>query len=251
MTNKSEVLTSEEYAMAQRVPNSAEVVQARLKLDKFETLWRIGKMCSGSGFFQDAREANQACVKIQAGEELGFPPVVAMTQIYIVKGRVSLSASLMAAALRKAGYDYRLKKHDGQGCEIEFFGKKGESLGSTAFLEADAKLAGLLGGDNWKKYPRNMYFARAMSNGVRFFAPDALGGHSVYTPEELGADVDEGGTPLKPPAVPAVADDLTAEVLAADKPLDQGGVRPAVQDAMLLKELDEIDRREAEAEAGK
>ena len=33
----------------------------------------------------------------------------------------------------------------------------------------------------WVKYPRNMLFARAMSNGVRWFAPEATGGLPVYT----------------------------------------------------------------------
>lgn len=221
--------------------------------DKFETLWRIGKMCAGSGFFQDSREASQACVKIQAGEELGFPPIVSMTQIYIVKGRVSMSASLMAAALRRAGYNYKILKHENTGCTIEFFGKDGVSLGVTSFTESDAKNAGLVGGDNWKKYPRNMYFARAMSNGVRFFAPDALGGNSVYTPEELGAIVDERGEP-QPQSTATItqAEDLTQTILESEKPLDQGGTRHAVQEP--LPDWDAIDAAAQErirAEANK
>jgi hypothetical protein len=38
-----------------------------------------------------------------------------------------------------------------------------------------------------------MLFARAMSNGVKWFCPDVMNGSTVYTPEELGADVDEDG----------------------------------------------------------
>ena len=38
-----------------------------------------------------------------------------------------------------------------------------------------------------------MLFARAMSNGVRWFTPDAFNGNAVYTPEELGADIDIEG----------------------------------------------------------
>jgi recombinational DNA repair protein RecT len=52
----------------------------------------------------------------------------------------------------------------------------------------DAKAAGLDGKDVWKKYPRNMLFGRAMTNGCRWYCPDIFGGKSVYTPEELNAD---------------------------------------------------------------
>ena len=35
-----------------------------------------------------------------------------------------------------------------------------------------------------------MMFARAMSNGQRWYAPDVFSGNAVYVPEELGAEVD-------------------------------------------------------------
>ena len=50
--------------------------------------------------------------------------------------------------------------------------------------------AGLDSNTNWRKYPRNMLFARAISNGARWYCPDLFGGSPVYTPDELGAEVD-------------------------------------------------------------
>ena len=38
-----------------------------------------------------------------------------------------------------------------------------------------------------------MLFARAISRGARRFAPGIFGGSPVYTPDEMGADVDEEG----------------------------------------------------------
>jgi hypothetical protein len=38
------------------------------------------------------------------------------------------------------------------------------------------------------KFPRNMKFARAMSNGVGLHCPDLTAGAPVYTPDELGVD---------------------------------------------------------------
>jgi hypothetical protein len=53
-----------------------------------------------------------------------------------------------------------------------------------------------------------MLFARAMSNGARWHCPDIFGG-PIYTPEELGVEVDGEGEPVKTivvePAAPAPA----------------------------------------------
>jgi hypothetical protein len=37
----------------------------------------------------------------------------------------------------------------------------------------------------WEKYPRNMLFARAMSNGVAFHCPDVMNGIRVYAEGEI------------------------------------------------------------------
>lgn len=159
-----------------------------------DDLARIGKMMAVSGYFQDAREAAQAAVKVQAGMEMGFGPFTSMTGIHIIQGRPSVGANLMASAVKtNPRYDYRVREMTDQACRIEFFeivvGKR-ESIGVSEFTLADGKKAGT---KNLDKFPRNMLFARAMSNGIRWFCPDAFNGSTVYTPEELGADVDEDG----------------------------------------------------------
>jgi len=149
----------------------------------------LGKMLSQSGYFQDAKEAAQAAVKVLAGQELGFGPIASMTGIFIVKGKVTLSANLVGAAIKRAAhYDYQVKRLDNTGCELAFY-EQGKILGTSLFEEKDAKQAGLSGQDNWKKYPRNMYFARAMSNGAKWYCPDVFGG-PIYTPDELGMIID-------------------------------------------------------------
>lgn len=165
------------------------------------SLGELGNVFVKSGFFQDTREASQAVVKILAGRELGFGPMAAMTGVYIVKGRVSLSANLMAAALKRSGkYNYRVLEHTDQACEIAFF-EQGQEIGRSRFTVADAKKAGT---QNMDRYPRNMLFARAMSNGVKWYCADVFGG-PVYTPEEMGAKVDDDGDVVEMPMVDAVA----------------------------------------------
>lgn len=146
----------------------------------------LGEVYAKSGFFSDTRDAAQAIVKIMAGQELGFGPIASMTGVYIVKGRVSLSANLIAAAIKRSGrYNYRVREHGDEACEIEFF-EHGQSAGTSRFTAADAKRAGT---QNMDKFPRNMLFARAMSNGAKWYCADIFGG-PVYTPDELGARVD-------------------------------------------------------------
>lgn len=157
--------------------------------DQSMDVMQLGDVLSKSGFFQDTKQAAQAVVKVLAANELGIGPIAGMTGIYIVKGKVTLSANLIAAVIKRSqAYDYRVRQMDSDGCRIEFF-QNGESIGVSEFTAADAKAASL-GGDNWKKYPRNMLFARAMSNGAKWYCPDVFSGSPVYTPDELGAEID-------------------------------------------------------------
>lgn len=184
-----------------------------------DDLARIGKMMAVSGYFQDAREAAQAAVKVQAGMEMGFGPFTSMTGIHIIQGRPSVGANLMASAVKtNPRYDYRVREMTDQVCRIEFFeivnGKR-ESIGVSEFTLADGKKAGT---KNLDKFPRNMLFARAMSNGIRWFCPDAFNGNTVYTPEELGADVDEDGNIIEIPRVEVIQPKAEPEpVITAEK----------------------------------
>ncbi|MGA9773227.1 MAG: hypothetical protein WBV94_29620 [Blastocatellia bacterium] len=152
----------------------------------------LGALLASSGYFADVKEASQAVVKILTGREMGIGPMASMSGIYVIQGKPSLSANLMASTIKRSGkYDYRIREHTNEVCKIEFF-QSGESLGESSFSIEDAKQAESLSGKNahsWKKFPRNMLFARAMSNGARFFTPDIFGG-PVYDPEELGAGLD-------------------------------------------------------------
>jgi len=164
----------------------------------------LGDVLARSGFFPDTRGAAQAVVKILAGRELGYGPITSMTDIYVVKGRVTIGATLIAATIRRSQrYDYRIKHLDDQSCQIVFL-MDDNVIGVSSFTIDDAKKANLVGGDNWKKYPRNMLFARAVSNGAKWFCPDIFSGASVYTPDELG--VDSNGETGEVIAVPTEVD---------------------------------------------
>ena len=98
------------------------------------------------------------------------------------------SANTMALLIKRSGrYNYRILEHNDTVCSIEFReieDGKWVEVGESTFTIEDAKRAKLVYPDSaWIKYPRAMLFSRAISQGARLYAPDAIGG--VYTSEEI------------------------------------------------------------------
>jgi hypothetical protein len=190
----------------------------------------LGSLLADSGYFDDARDAAKAAVKVMAGAELGIGAVAAMRGVDIIKGEVSLSAGLVAALVRGSErYDYEIERWDDGGCTLVFT-RDGKPLNPpVTFDHSDAVKAQLAGGTNYQRYPRNMYFARAMTNGARLHCPDLFAG-SVYTSAELQGTAVEadaphdavppGSEPLPPASAPAPSLDeaITAGDVVVETP---------------------------------
>jgi hypothetical protein len=69
-----------------------------------------------------------------------------------------------------------------------------------------AERAGLLKNPTWKAYPEAMLFSRALTAGMRTHCPDALGGHTAYTPDEIGGEVVPVTVTEATPAQPVMPD---------------------------------------------
>lgn len=147
----------------------------------------IGQIFVESGMFKDIKTQAQAVVKILAGKELGMTAFEAMSSLYIVNDRLSLTSNAMASLIkRNKKYDYTVDSLDDLQCTISFYRiveGKSEPLGQSIFTFKDAAKAGLANKEVWKNYPRNMLFARALSNGVKWFCPESTSGY--YTVEEM------------------------------------------------------------------
>jgi len=172
--------------------------------DQFDQLQRAAIALQESGYFRDVTSKAQAIVKVMAGAELGLPPFASMTGIHIIQGKPVLGANVIATLVKNdPRYDYKVTTDPAdQNTEmlLEWFEpgpmKTWQSVGVAGYTMDEAKAAGLTGKDNWKKYPSDMLFARAISRGARRFAPGIFGGSPIYTPDELGADVDEDGNTI-------------------------------------------------------
>ena len=154
----------------------------------YEELSNMAKAFVSSGMFTDTKQISQAIVKIQAGKELGLPPVYSMQNINLIRGRLTSSANVMAMLIKSSEkYTYKIKGHDDNQCSIDFFEldkDKWAFIGNSTFTMEDAKRADLVKPDSgWMKFPRAMLFSRAISQGARIYAPDAIGG--MYTDEEI------------------------------------------------------------------
>jgi hypothetical protein len=102
----------------------------------------------------------------------------------------ALSAELMSAMVRRAGHTIRVVRTDAEVCTL--VGIRADDPGQTnelTYTVEEAKAAGLMSSDTWKKHTAAMLRARATSALCRLVFPDVLMGAS-YTPEELGAQVD-------------------------------------------------------------
>jgi hypothetical protein len=159
------------------------------KITNEMSLQQVGSMFAASGFFQDTKGEAQALTKILAGAENGFGAFASMSGIHIIKGKMEVGADLIATAVKRSGkYDFRVKKLTNDVAEIEFFecsdftGVKWQSIGVSTFSIEDAKKAGA--SDMYKKYARNMLYARAMSNGQAWFCPDVFQSR-VYSEGEI------------------------------------------------------------------
>ena len=176
---------------------------------------KAAKAMAGSGFFSDTRQVSQAIVKIMAGAELGVGAFASMTGVNIIQGKPAFSANLMAAAVKRSGrYNYIVTTMTEKECSIEFMEKfdgKWRTSGVSTFTLEDAKKAGT---KNLDKFARNMLFARAMSNGVRWYCPDVMNGAPAYTPEEMGADVDQDGN-----VITVEAEDIVIQKQATTEPV--------------------------------
>jgi hypothetical protein len=129
-------------------------------------------------------------------EMLNLRPMAAITGIHVIEGKPSASAALMSALVRRAGHRLRVSGDD-QKAVVEIVRHDDPEFVFRSEWTIDrARKAELTGKGTWKKYPAAMLKARAVSECARDACEEALLGMH-YTPEELGAEVDAEGEPIR------------------------------------------------------
>lgn len=122
---------------------------------------------------------------IMLGATLGFGPMIALQNIFIVHGAPSMYARTMAAAVQAQGHKI-WTEHEDTGTVTVCGQRKGsDKVERVTFTIDDAEKAGYVKQNT--KYttdPKSMLYARALSIACRRTAPDALLG-VPYSVEEM------------------------------------------------------------------
>lgn len=177
-------------------PPIAELDALAQKL--FETgCWRI---FSGRGADKkDVTSQKLFLAKMLFGWEFGMTPVAALQGVYFQGTNPTLTVAAMQEVIaRRSAYKLEVKTQEKELSEINIIDRRTNKVVRVAkFSKADAEQAGLWGKtDPWTKYTKSMLHARNVSVIAKAECADAFGGQPVYTPEEMGADVDENGDPV-------------------------------------------------------
>lgn len=118
-------------------------------------------------------------------DALGVPFPQVMQTMVVMRGRMTMSADLMAAVVRRAGHKLRVSDQ-GMAVTATLIRQDDPDYEFTAtWDEAKARQAGLWGQRGpWSLYPAQMLRSRAITEVCRQGASDALAG-TIYAPEEL------------------------------------------------------------------
>ena len=163
--------------------------ESRALVPRQELTPRIWEMLGsvGMAFHKSGRmsilTAEEGTVKALFCLENGLP-LTAARGLYFVNGKLGIESGVIAAMLRQhPDYDYKIERLDPLGCTIEIL-RFDEVVGKASFTMDDAERAGLAQKHNYKSYPEDMFFAKAITRAQRRFAPDVFGA-PVYAAEEV------------------------------------------------------------------
>jgi len=130
----------------------------------------------------DIYSSNQSAYCIAMGRELGLNAANSLQLIHIIGGKPALSAGARALFLKKSGYSWGFVAHTDDVCTLRFsfggetmLGFDGKPVDVSYTVKDAAKAGYIKDGGGWSKTPKNMLFARCISNFHRWHAPEVVG----------------------------------------------------------------------------
>ena len=179
-------------------PQSTELAAAGVYdriSDPMQAIKTLGLSIFKSGIFGLDKPEQGEILAMQCMVEKKSPLELARTY-HFIQGQLAIRSDALLAKFQQAGGTVAWTERTDEKVKATF--RKGTSsadivadmkeyVGNGTALGKDGKLK-----DNWKKWPRRMLTARAISEGVRLIAPECCFG--TYVVEELDA------TPSRPVA---------------------------------------------------
>lgn len=194
----------EKYQVVARTVSNTVALPEWIRGEKVDGQWR-GR--------PPAEQEKIALSVIFAGSELGLPPMVSLRHIFLVEGKIGLSAEIMLKLIIDAGVKFRWVTTTAEKATL-WLHRRGHDPHEHTFTAEEAKTAGLINEKrvNWNKYRPAMLRARAISAAARAYCPDITNG--CYTREEM-----EDLAAALAPAPPTSLDQIAA--MGAPAPLEQ------------------------------
>ncbi len=159
---------------------------------------RVGDMIVSSGKWSKEYNKDTVALLVMYAKEIGIHPVKAlMCGFDIIQGKITMKPMMMNDMIRKAGHSIQIEQNDDKACIIKGTRRDNGDTCTIRFTIDDAKKAGLLDKDNYKKWTSNMLYSRAMGNLARMLFADVVGG--VYMEGELDAPPAQKMQELKEP----------------------------------------------------
>lgn len=163
---------------------------------------------------QYRKQPSNVLYAIEYGETVGISTMAAVTGVHVIEGKPTASAALISGLVRRAGHKLRVRGDDRQARAIIIRSDDPDFEFEAVWTVDRAVQAGLCSLRDgrpyardskgrplpWEKFTAAMLKARAITEVGRDACEEVLFGLH-YTPEELGAHVDEAGTPVDPPQV--------------------------------------------------
>lgn len=201
-----------------------------LVMRNFGQFVQLCECLSKSGKTGSLRTKEQIVACALQGAELGIGPMASLNTIYAIDGKLSLASQLCKALVLRDFPGSKFTTTEGEGwCQVtlEVPGRETETVKWTM---DDAQRAGLVKkGSGWEKTPKQLLYSRATSEVCRRVCPDVLAG--MYTPDELGAEIDYDGAPVlvaAPSAPAALGPVVDVDYEVDGKPLPPADLPPHV-----------------------
>lgn len=205
-----------QLATVQTIPSPAE----------WKNIFEMASALVPTGFLPDSiKTPAQAAAVMLKGRELGIPPMYALSNIVVIKGKPTCGAELMLALIYRDHGDTAIQfpESTNQKCTIAYRRRGWDKPLTYSFTIQDAQAAGLASGPTWKNYPAAMLRARCISAVARMAFADSIGG--MYGYEELGAPVTVVDDQV---VIDAGVDVVTGEIIDADPLAESKALKASV-----------------------
>ena len=162
-------------------------------LEIFPQVVELAKLVGDSEFVPRGLRNRPAAVAaaILYGREVGLEPMLSLASIDVIEGTPSLRGKAALAMILRAGHDvWEDEATEARSDRCMLHGRRAGSdrVTTTNWTLEDARRANLSGKDNWRKYPGQMLYWRALGDLGRRAFPDVLHGFQA-----LAEEMEDGG----------------------------------------------------------